>query len=79
MGIYRRDFVCYPSGLTGQERRPMWSIPGIGNLFVEGEIVDGVIQCYVSQFDNVHNHELLEDDQVHLLPAYCKIQEADQE
>ncbi|KAF2292441.1 hypothetical protein GH714_022816 [Hevea brasiliensis] len=30
-------------------------------------------------FSNVHNHELLEDDQVRLLPAYRKIQEADQE
>ncbi|KAM1385017.1 hypothetical protein FF1_037131 [Malus domestica] len=28
---------------------------------------------------NVHNHELLEDDQVRLLPAYRKIHEADQE
>ncbi|KAK4846609.1 hypothetical protein QYF36_019816 [Acer negundo] len=30
-------------------------------------------------YRNVHNHELLEDDQVRLLPAYRKIQEADQE
>ncbi|KAF2284773.1 hypothetical protein GH714_030214 [Hevea brasiliensis] len=32
-----------------------------------------------NDFSNVHNHELLEDDQVRLLPAYRKIQEADQE
>lgn len=28
---------------------------------------------------NVHNHELLEDDRVRLLPAYWKISEANQE
>ncbi|KAK4846842.1 hypothetical protein QYF36_022538 [Acer negundo] len=48
-------------------------------LYLTKEIVDGVTQWYVSQFSNVHNHELLEDDQVRLLPAYRKIQEADQE
>nr|POF13399.1 putative protein far1-related sequence 10 [Quercus suber] len=31
------------------------------------------------EFSNVHNHELLEDDQVRLLPAYRKIHEAGQE
>ncbi|KAF3945486.1 hypothetical protein CMV_028138 [Castanea mollissima] len=48
-------------------------------VFTPYEIIDNVTQWYVSQFSNVHNHELLEDDQVRLLPAYRKIQEADQE
>ncbi|XP_051128357.1 putative protein FAR1-RELATED SEQUENCE 10 isoform X2 [Andrographis paniculata] len=48
-------------------------------MYLSKEVVDGVSQWFVVQFSNVHNHELLEDDQVRLLPAYRKIQEADQE
>ncbi|GFZ05212.1 FAR1-related sequence 10 [Actinidia rufa] len=48
-------------------------------LYLTKEIVDGNTQWYISQFSNVHNYELLEDDQVHLLPAYRKIKQADQE
>ncbi|KAF2318631.1 hypothetical protein GH714_009460 [Hevea brasiliensis] len=36
-------------------------------------------QMVREEMSNVHNHELLEDDQVRLLPAYRKIHEADQE
>ncbi|KAF2318646.1 hypothetical protein GH714_009535 [Hevea brasiliensis] len=36
-------------------------------------------QMVREEMSNVHNHELLEDDQVQLLPAYRKIHEADQE
>lgn len=41
--------------------------------------MDGVSQWFVMQFSNVHNHELLEDDQVRLLLAYRKIHEVDQD
>uniref|UniRef100_A0A2P2QN31 Protein FAR1-RELATED SEQUENCE n=1 Tax=Rhizophora mucronata TaxID=61149 RepID=A0A2P2QN31_RHIMU len=48
-------------------------------MYLSKEVVEGASQWFVVQFSNVHNHELLEDDQVRLLPAYRKIQDADQE
>ncbi|KAL6330401.1 hypothetical protein AAG906_040331 [Vitis piasezkii] len=88
LGIYRRDFVCYRSGFNQPRKKANVEHPRDrksvrcgcdAKLYLTKEIVDGVTQWYVSQFSNVHNHELLEDDQVRLLPAYRKIQEADQE
>ncbi|KAF7833087.1 FAR1-RELATED SEQUENCE 10 [Senna tora] len=88
LGIYRRDFVCYRSGFNQPRKkanvehhreRKSVRCGCDAKLYLTKEIVDGVTQWYVSQFSNVHNHELLEDDQVRLLPAYRKIHEADQD
>ncbi|EYU27664.1 hypothetical protein ABFS82_13G136000 [Erythranthe guttata] len=88
LGVYKRDFVCYRSGFAparkkqiGEHQRERKSVRcGCDSkMYLSKEIVDGVSQWYVVQFSNVHNHELLEDDQVRLLPAYRKIHEADQE
>lgn len=88
LGIYKRDFVCYRSGFapvkkkpTGEHHRDRKSVRcGCdAKMYLSKEVVDGVSQWFVVQFSNVHNHELLEDDQVRLLPAYRKIQGADQE
>ncbi|XAR65755.1 hypothetical protein NMG60_11009972 [Bertholletia excelsa] len=88
LGIYKRDFVCYRSGFaparkkpSGEHHRDRKSVRcGCdAKMYLSKEIVDGVSQWFVVQFSNVHNHELLEDDQVRLLPAYRKIHEADQE
>lgn len=88
LGIYKRDFVCYRSGFapprkkpTGDHHRDRKSVRcGCdAKMYLSKEVIDGVSQWFVVQFSNVHNHELLEDDQVRLLPAYRKIQEADQE
>uniref|UniRef100_A0A5B6ZF96 Protein FAR1-RELATED SEQUENCE n=1 Tax=Davidia involucrata TaxID=16924 RepID=A0A5B6ZF96_DAVIN len=88
LGIYKRDFVCYRSGFaparkkpTGEHHRDRKSVRcGCdAKMYLSKEVADGVSQWFVVQFSNVHNHELLEDDQVRLLPAYRKIHEADQE
>ncbi|KAF7139940.1 hypothetical protein RHSIM_Rhsim06G0176200 [Rhododendron simsii] len=88
LGVYRRDFVCYRSGFNQPRKKVNVEHPRDrksvrcgcdAKLYLTKEIIDGVTQWYISQFSNVHNHELLEDDQVRLLPAYRKIQEADQE
>ncbi|XP_021752828.1 putative protein FAR1-RELATED SEQUENCE 10 [Chenopodium quinoa] len=88
LGVYRRDFVCYRSGFNQPRKKVNVEHPRDrksvrcgcdAKLYLTKEIVNCVTQWYVSQFSNVHNHELLEDDQVRLLPAYRKIQEADQE
>ncbi|XP_051140177.1 putative protein FAR1-RELATED SEQUENCE 10 isoform X2 [Andrographis paniculata] len=88
LGVYRRDFVCYRSGFNQPRKRANVEHPRErksvrcgcdAKLYLTKEIAADVIQWYVSQFSNVHNHELLEDDQVRLLPAYRKIDEADQE
>ncbi|KGN43451.2 hypothetical protein Csa_020193 [Cucumis sativus] len=88
IGVYRRDIVCYRSGYNQPRKKVNVEHPRErksvrcgcdAKLYLTKEIVDGVSQWYVSQFSNVHNHELLEDDLVRLLPAYRKIQKADQE
>ncbi|EPS73819.1 hypothetical protein M569_00938, partial [Genlisea aurea] len=90
LGIYKRDLVCYRAGfapvrkkqLSGENQRDRKSIRcGCdARMYLSKEIVDGGASLWcVVQFSNVHNHELLEDDQLRLLPAYRKINEADQE
>lgn len=88
LGIYKRDFVCYRSGFapvrkkpSGEHHRDRKSVRcGCdAKMYLSKEVVEGISQWCVVQFSNVHNHELLEDDQVRLLPAYRKIHEADQE
>ncbi|XP_019419804.1 PREDICTED: putative protein FAR1-RELATED SEQUENCE 10 [Lupinus angustifolius] len=88
LGVYKRDFVCYRSGFApmkkksnGENHRDRKSVRcGCdAKMYLCKEVVEGVPQWFVVQFSNVHNHELLEDDQVRLLPAYRKIHEADQE
>ncbi|XP_041994253.1 putative protein FAR1-RELATED SEQUENCE 10 isoform X2 [Salvia splendens] len=88
LGVYKRDFVCYRSGFApprkkqaGELQRERKSVRcGCdAKMYLSKEVVDGDSQWFVVQFSNVHNHELLEDDQVRLLPAYRKIHEADQE
>ncbi|XP_074285110.1 putative protein FAR1-RELATED SEQUENCE 10 [Silene latifolia] len=88
LGVYRRDFVCYRSGFNQPRKKADVEHPRErksvrcgcdAKLYLIKEIVNGLPQWYISQFSNVHNHELLEDDRVRLLPAYRKMQEADQE
>lgn len=88
LGVYKRDFVCYRSGFApvkkkanGEHHRDRKSVRcGCdAKMYLSKEVMDGVSQWFVVQFSNIHNHELLEDDQVRLLPAYRKIHEADQE
>ncbi|KAG6418964.1 hypothetical protein SASPL_121171 [Salvia splendens] len=88
LGVYKRDFVCYRSGFApprkkqaGELQRERKSVRcGCdAKMYLSKEVVEGDSQWFVVQFSNVHNHELLEDDQVRLLPAYRKIHEADQE
>lgn len=89
LGIYKRDFVCYRSGFAPVKKKPNGEqhhrdrksvrCGCDAKMYLSKEVVEGVSQWFVVQFSNVHNHELLEDDQVRLLPAYRKIQEADQE
>ncbi|KAL3633660.1 hypothetical protein CASFOL_022422 [Castilleja foliolosa] len=87
LGVYRRDLVCHRSGFNQPRKKPNVEHPRErksvrcgcdAKFYLTKEIVNNVPQWYVSQFSNIHNHELLEDDQVRLLPAYRKIEEADQ-
>ncbi|KAF5728838.1 Far1-related sequence 10 isoform 1 [Tripterygium wilfordii] len=88
LGVYKRDFVCYRSGFAPARKKPSVEhhrdrksvrCGCDAKMYLSKEVVDGDSQWVVVQFSNVHNHEILEDDQVRLLPAYRKIQEADQE
>ncbi|KAJ7946430.1 Protein FAR1-RELATED SEQUENCE 11 [Quillaja saponaria] len=78
LGLYKREFVCYRSGFTqvkkkptGEHHRDSISVKCDcdAKMYVAKEVVDGVSLWIVWQFSNIHNHELLEDDQLHLLPT----------
>lgn len=88
LGVYKRDFVCYRSGFAPAKKKPFGEhhrdrksvrCGCDAKMYLSKEVSEGVAQWFVVQFSNVHNHELLEDDQVRLLPAYRKIHEVDQE
>ncbi|KAG6594705.1 putative protein FAR1-RELATED SEQUENCE 10, partial [Cucurbita argyrosperma subsp. sororia] len=88
LGVYKRDFVCYRSGFAPAKKKPIGEhhrdrksvrCGCDAKMYLSKEVCEGIAQWFVVQFSNVHNHELLEDDQVRLLPAYRKIHEADQE
>ncbi|KAK3433570.1 hypothetical protein EUGRSUZ_D01455 [Eucalyptus grandis] len=85
---FSHDFVCYWSGFapvrkkpSGEHHRDRKSVRCScdAKMYLSKEVVEGVSKWCVVQFSNVHNHELLEDNQVRLLPAYRKIHAADQE
>ena len=64
--------------LNNGKKDPNWC-SCYAKVYLTKVVVDGQAQWYVSQFGIVHNHEQMEDDQVQVLLAHRKIQEADQD
>ncbi|KAI3844500.1 hypothetical protein MKX03_026170 [Papaver bracteatum] len=87
-GVYSRVFVCHrygperhrKSAKAERKRDRKTTVCGCeSKMYILKKIIGGVPRWSVKQFVNEHNHELLEDDQVRLLPAYRKIPDADRE
>ncbi|XP_038985554.1 uncharacterized protein LOC120111742 [Phoenix dactylifera] len=88
LGVYWRELVCHSAGKAQpskvfeveRQRNRKSSRCGCGaKMIISKDIVDGVCQWKVPKFDNVHNHELLKDNEVRFLPAYRDIDVVDQQ
>ncbi|KAK9133967.1 hypothetical protein Scep_013495 [Stephania cephalantha] len=88
-GVYSRMLVCHrygpervrrKLGKPDRKRDRKTSVCRCeARMYILKKFVGGAIRWYVKQFHNDHNHELLGDDQVRLLPAYRKIPDVDRE
>ncbi|XP_058078062.1 putative protein FAR1-RELATED SEQUENCE 10 isoform X2 [Magnolia sinica] len=88
LGIYRREFVCHRAGpalpwksteiVLQRDRKPPRCKCEAG-MVVAKDIISGIPRWNVLQFSNVHNHELLENDEVRNLPTYHNIPVADRD
>ncbi|PIA25626.1 hypothetical protein AQUCO_11000033v1 [Aquilegia coerulea] len=88
LGIYRRELVCYRAGVARhrkfatperQKNRKSTLCGCQAKITIVKEFLGTVTQWTVKKFCNDHNHELLKDDQLRLLPAYRKIPEVDRQ
>ncbi|KAM7270223.1 hypothetical protein ACFE04_029437 [Oxalis oulophora] len=91
LGVIKRDFECYRSGYqshknknpaveTHRERKSGRCRCDARMYMSKEPLPDGGSHCWmVVQFSNVHNHELLDNEQVRFLPAYRTINQADQD
>ncbi|KAF6145067.1 hypothetical protein GIB67_013418 [Kingdonia uniflora] len=87
-GTYRRELVCYRAGVARhrkfveperQKNRKSTLCGCEGKMTIVKEFLGPVPQWTVKRFSNEHNHELLDADQLRLLPAYRKIPDGDRE
>ncbi|KAL5700023.1 hypothetical protein ACHQM5_025526 [Ranunculus cassubicifolius] len=88
LGTYRRELVCYRAGVARhrksaiperQKNRKSTLCECQAKMTIVKEFLSTVPQWTVKKFSNDHNHELLEDDQLRLLPAYRKIPAVDRQ
>ncbi|KAF5183164.1 Far1-related sequence 11-like protein, partial [Thalictrum thalictroides] len=81
-GITRRDFTCHRGGypqmkpsedgkLQRNRRSSRCGCPAYMRIVKKADF--DVPEWRITGFSNIHNHELLKSNQVHLLPAYCSI------
>ncbi|XP_075074825.1 putative protein FAR1-RELATED SEQUENCE 10 [Nicotiana tabacum] len=82
VGIYRRDYVFHRASTPRPQKvvekelqrdRKSSRCNCNAKMCVAREIIDKVTRWMVVYFDNVHNHELLNDKEVKFLPAYRNI------
>ncbi|KAL5700025.1 hypothetical protein ACHQM5_025528 [Ranunculus cassubicifolius] len=88
LGTYRRELVCYRAGVARhrksaiperQKNRKSTLCECQAKMTIVKEFLSTVPQWTVKKFSNDHNHELLEDEQLRLLPAYRKIPAVDRQ
>lgn len=88
LGIYRREYVCHRAGFAPprkiaekerQRDRKSSRCECQARMVISKDIKEGVRQWTIVHFSNVHNHDLLEDNEVRFLPAYRNISTSDHE
>ncbi|CAJ2636987.1 unnamed protein product [Trifolium pratense] len=85
--VYKREFVCHRSGVTksvkvneleSQRKRKASRCSCSARLVVAKETIGSEEKWVVIYFNNVHNHDLLDEKEVQFLPAYRNIPVVDQ-
>ncbi|XP_045805399.1 protein FAR1-RELATED SEQUENCE 11-like [Trifolium pratense] len=85
--VYKREFVCHRSGvskpvkvneLESQRKRKASRCSCSARLVVAKETIGLEEKWVVIYFNNVHNHDLLDEKEVQFLPAYRNIPVVDQ-
>jgi len=82
LGIYKREFVCHLGGtisqhknneVEGQRKRKSSRCNYGAKLLVNITTINLENKWVMKYFNNNHNHELLDDKEVHFLPSYGNI------
>lgn len=88
LGVYKRELVCYRAGvyvprktaeLKRQKNKKSTRCKCEAQMIIKKNVLKGAARWMVVHFSNVHNHELLDSEEVRLLPAYRNISAVDRE
>ncbi|XP_020590354.1 protein FAR1-RELATED SEQUENCE 11-like isoform X2 [Phalaenopsis equestris] len=88
LGVYKRELVCHRAGqslprktaeLKRQRNKKSSRCKCEAQMIIKKNVSKGVSRWVVIQFSNVHNHELLDSEEVRHLPAYRNISSVDRE
>ncbi|XP_020099387.1 protein FAR1-RELATED SEQUENCE 11-like [Ananas comosus] len=88
LGVYKRELVCHRAGvslprktaeLKRQRNKKSSRCKCEAQMIIKKNVSKGTSRWVVVQFSNMHNHELLDSDEVRHLPAYRNISSVDRE
>lgn len=88
LGVYKRELVCHRAGISlprktaelkRQRNKKSSRCKCEAQMIIKKNVSKGVSRWMVVHFSNVHNHELLDSEEVRHLPAYRNISSADRE
>ncbi|XP_039144108.1 protein FAR1-RELATED SEQUENCE 11-like [Dioscorea cayenensis subsp. rotundata] len=88
LGVFKRELVCHRAGpplarKSGEEKRQRKTKSARcqceARMVIKKDVASGVTRWLVVKFNNVHNHELLNINDVHHLPSYRYIPAVDRE
>ncbi|ONK67368.1 uncharacterized protein A4U43_C06F19450 [Asparagus officinalis] len=88
LGVYKRELVCHRAGISlprktaelkRQRNKKSSRCKCEAQMIIKKNVSKGVSRWMVVHFSNVHNHELLDSEEVRHLPAYRNISSIDRE
>lgn len=88
MGVYKRELVCHRAGsplprktedVKRQRNRKASRCKCEAQMVIKKNVMSGVTQWFVVNFSNVHNHELMDSNEVRYPPSYRNITGADRD
>ncbi|XP_072982489.1 protein FAR1-RELATED SEQUENCE 11-like [Typha latifolia] len=88
MGVYKRELVCHRAGpplpiksseLKRQRKKKPSRCKCDAQMVIKKNVSGGIARWVVVNFSNVHNHELLDSNDVQYSPGYRYISQVDRE
>lgn len=88
MGVYKRELVCHRAGSplsvkSPEAKRQRKKKPSRckcdAQMVIKKNVLSGATKWVVISFSNLHNHDLLDINDVHYSPGYRYISQADRE